>query len=510
MSVFSSIYNWFVPKRIHRIHHSMNHPHDVQQKWFHTLIATAAQTEWGKRYGYSSIKHHSEFAERVPVSDYESFKTHIARVRNGEQNVLWPSRINWFARSSGTTGDKSKFIPVSQESLKECHYKGGIDLVALYCHQHPESRFFNGKGLIMGGSLHVSNVNNLPYYEGDLSAVLIRNLPFYADLLRVPSRSVALMGEWESKIQKIAETTVHKKVTSLSGVPSWTLLLLKRMLEMTGKSSIHEVWPDLEVFFHGGVNFLPYKAQFDKIIPPAQMNYVETYNASEGFFGIQDLPGNDSMLLMLDYGIFYEFCTPDQLDQEHPKVKTLDEVVPGENYAMLISTNAGLWRYLIGDTIIFTSVNPYRIQISGRTKSFINAVGEELIVDNAEKAISIACQRSHAVINEYTAAPVFFSDSENAAHEWLIEFDRPPDDMKEFCNQFDEALKSLNSDYEAKRHQDMVLRLPIIRTVPPGTFYRWMKQKGKLGGQHKVPRLANNRQFVEEILRILEEKASAS
>jgi hypothetical protein len=483
----------------------MDHPHQVQQEWFHKLLAAAERTEWGKKYGYASIKSHKEFAERVPVSDYESFKTHIARVRKGEQNILWPSRINWFARSSGTTGDKSKFIPVSRESLRDCHYKGARDLVSLYCNHHPNTKLFTGKGLIMGGSHHMNKVNHKSYYEGDLSAVLIENLPFFGDFFRVPGRSIALMSEWETKIQKIAESTIDKNVTSLSGVPSWTLLLLKRILEMTGKPSVREVWPDLEVFFHGGVNFLPYKAQFDRIIPPGHINYVETYNASEGFFGMQDLPGNDSMLLMLDYGIFYEFCPPDQLGKEHPKVKTLDEVAEGENYAMVISTNAGLWRYLIGDTIIFTSLDPYRIQISGRTKSFINAVGEELIVDNAEKAMSIACQRSHAVINEYTAAPVFFSDSENAAHEWLIEFEKPPDDMKEFCTLFDEALKSLNSDYEAKRYLDMVLRIPIIRTMPPGTFYKWMKQKGKLGGQHKVPRLANNRMYVEEILQILEE-----
>ncbi|MDD5506909.1 MAG: GH3 auxin-responsive promoter family protein [Bacteroidales bacterium] len=504
MTLLSSIYKGYVSKRIRRIQFCMDHPHQVQQEWFHRLLATAEKTEWGKKYGYSSIKDHKEFAERVPVSDYESFKTLIARIRNGEQNILWPSRINWFARSSGTTGDKSKFIPISRESLQECHYNGAKDLISLYCHHHPATRFFTGKGLIMGGSHHASKVNHKSYYEGDLSAVLIENLPLIADILRVPGRSIALMSEWESKIQRIAESTIHKNVTSLSGVPSWTLLLLKRILEMTGKPTIREVWPSLEVFFHGGVNFLPYKDQFNKIIPPEGMNYVETYNASEGFFGIQDLPENNSMLLMLDHGIFYEFCPPDQLGKDHPRVKTLDEVSEGENYAMIISTNAGLWRYMIGDTIIFTSLDPYRIQISGRTKSFINVVGEELIVDNAEKAISIACQRSHAVINEYTAAPVFFSDSENAAHEWLIEFEKPPADIREFCILFDEALKSLNSDYEAKRHQDMVLRMPIIRILPSGTFYRWMKQKGKLGGQNKVPRLANNRMYVEEILQILE------
>ncbi len=505
MALLSSVVSWIIKKRIHRIEHFMKFPHDVQQAWFHKLITAAETTEWGKKYGYTSIKSHRDFIERVPISDYESFKIHIARVRKGEQNILWPSRINWFARSSGTTGDKSKFIPVSQESLKECHFKGGKDLLSLYCTHHPDTVLFEGKGLIMGGSHRVTEIKRVPYYEGDLSAVLIQNLPFWANFVRVPNRSITLMSEWETKIEKIAESTLHKRVTSLSGVPSWTLLLLKRILEISGQTNIREVWPDLEAFFHGGVNFLPYKAQFDRIIPPDGMNYVETYNASEGFFGIQDLPGNDTMLLMLDYGIFYEFLSPDQWGKENPQVKTLDEVVTGENYAMVISTNAGLWRYLIGDTIIFTSLNPYRIQISGRTKSFINAVGEELIVDNAEKAISIACQKSHAVINEYTAAPVFFNDSKIAAHEWLMEFEKPPGNLDEFCTIFDEALKSLNSDYEAKRYQNMVLRKPIIRTLPSLTFYKWMKQKGKLGGQHKVPRLANNRHYVDEIMKIMKE-----
>ncbi|MBP6978850.1 MAG: GH3 auxin-responsive promoter family protein [Lentimicrobiaceae bacterium] len=505
MTLISAAASQIIKSRIRRIGHFMKNPHEVQQDWFHRLITTAAKTAWGKKYGYDSIRSYQDYADRVPISDYESFKTQIARVRQGEQNILWPSPIHWFARSSGTTGDKSKFIPVSQESLKECHYKGAMDLVSLYLNHHPESGVFRGKGLIMGGSSRVSSVNNESYYEGDLSAVLIQNLPFYADFFRIPNRSIALMSEWETKIERIAETTLHRNVTSLSGVPSWTLLLLKRILEISGKTSIHDVWPELEVFFHGGVSFLPYKSQYDRIIPAEKMNYVESYNASEGFFGIQDLPDNDSMLLMLDYGIFYEFFTTDQLQQEQPRAKTLDEIVTGENYAMVITTNAGLWRYLIGDTVIFTSLDPYRIQVSGRTKSFINAVGEELIVDNAEKAMQIACQKSLAVINEYTAGPVYFNDSENAAHEWLLEFEKPPADFGEFCTFFDEALKSVNSDYEAKRHQDMVLRKPIIRMLPNGTFYRWMKKRGKLGGQNKVPRLSNNRDYVEEILKIVKE-----
>ncbi len=505
MTLISALASSIIKHRMHRIEHFMKKPHEVQKEWFRKLITTAENTEWGRKYDYHSIRSYREYADRVPVSDYESFKSTIARVRNGEQNILWPSRINWFARSSGTTSDKSKFIPVSRESMEACHYKGAMDLLSLYMSHHPESGFFKGKGLIMGGSNRISAINSESFYEGDLSAVLIQNLPFYADFFRVPSRSVALMSEWETKIEKIAETTLHSNVTSLSGVPSWTILLLKRILEISGKKNIHDVWPGLEVFFHGGVSFLPYKSQYDRIITPGKMNYVESYNASEGFFGIQDLPENDSMLLMLDYGIFYEFLTTDQLGEEQPQAKTLDEIVTGINYAMVITTNAGLWRYLIGDTVVFTSLKPYRIQISGRTKSFINAVGEELIVDNAEKAMSIACQKSLAVINEYTAAPVYFNDSGNVAHEWLLEFEKPPADLDAFCTFFDDALKSVNSDYEAKRHQNMVLRKPIIRTLPNGTFYKWMKQRGKLGGQNKVPRLSNNRHYVEEIMKIVNE-----
>lgn len=505
MALFSSVMSWLIKKRVHQIELFMKYPHEMQQEWFRKLITTAVRTEWGKTHGYSSIRNYKEFAERVPISDYESFRSYIERLRKGEQNILWPSEIKWFARSSGTTGNRSKFIPVSQESLEECHFKGGKDLLSLYCFHHPDTRLFDGKGLILGGSHRMTEVNNESYYDGDLSAILIQNLPFYADFYRVPHRSIALMSEWEAKIEKMAESTINHNVTSVSGVPSWTLLLLKRILEIAGKSTIHEVWPNLEVYFHGGVNFLPYKVQYDKIIDPGRMNYVETYNASEGFFGIQDIPGHDEMLLMLDYGIFYEFIPQDQLVRDHPKVKTLEEVEKGENYALVISTNAGLWRYLIGDTVVFTSLNPFRIRISGRTKSFINAVGEELIVDNAEKAMAIACRKSHAVVTEYTAGPVYFSDSENAAHEWLIEFEKPPAELEAFIHWFDEALTSLNSDYEAKRYQNLILRKPIIRALPPGTFYRWMKKKGKLGGQYKVPRLANDRTYVEEIMSLVKE-----
>jgi hypothetical protein len=489
-------------KRVHQIDLFKKYPYEVQMEWFLKLIAAGEKTEWGKMYDYPSIRTYHDFAERVPVSDYDALKPYIARLRSGEQNILWPTEIRWYAKSSGTTSDKSKFIPVSQESLEECHFKGAKDLLSLYCFNHPDSQIFDGKAVIMGGSHRITELANSSYYEGDLSAILIQNIPFWADFIRVPSRSIALMSEWESKIEKIAHTTIGHDVTNISGVPSWTLLLLKRILEITGKSNILEVWPNLEVFFHGGVNFRPYRAQFEQLIPSAGMNFMETYNASEGFFGIQDQPGIPEMLLMLDYGIFYEFIPADQFGRSDSKVCTLEEVREGENYAMVITTNAGLWRYLIGDTVVFTCTNPYRIQISGRTKTFINAVGEELIVDNAEKAIQTACLRCQAVVTEYTAAPLFHNNSQNVSHEWLIEFEKPPANLQEFIDIFDEALKSVNSDYEAKRYQDLLLLKPIVHILPPNTFYGWMKKKGKLGGQHKVPRLANDRRYVEDILKM--------
>ncbi|HNQ84120.1 MAG TPA: GH3 auxin-responsive promoter family protein [Bacteroidales bacterium] len=502
MALINSVLYWLIKKRIHQIDLFIKYPHDVQAEWFRRLITTAKDTEWGKEYGYSSISNVGQYRERVPVSTYEDLKGRIDLMRQGKQNILWPTDIRWFAKSSGTTDDRSKFIPVSQESLEECHYKGGKDMLSLYCNNFPNTALFSGRGLAIGGSHKISEINAESYYDGDLSAIIIQNLPFWAEFIRVPRKSTALMDNWEEKIEMMADETIPHNLTSLSGVPSWMLLLLRRVLEKTGKSDIMEVWPNLEVYFHGGVNFTPYREQFRQIIRAGEMNYMETYNASEGFFGLQDCSDSSELLLMLDYGIFYEFIPVSELDNDHPRACNLDEVDTETHYAMVISTNAGLWRYLIGDTVKFTSINPFRIRITGRTKNFINAVGEEVIIDNAEKALAVACRKCHAVVNEYTAAPLFLEKEKKVAHEWLIEFDTPPPDLEYFTETLDNALKSLNSDYEAKRFHDLILLPPVIRIMAPGTFYNWLKNKGKLGGQNKVPRLSNHRTIIEEILTV--------
>jgi hypothetical protein len=499
MALLNSIFSWIMKQRIHQIELFLKYPNEVQQDWLFKLLAAARNTEWGIKHDYVSIKSAEEFRNRVPVQNYETIKSYIVRLRQGEQNLLWHSDIKWFAKSSGTTSDKSKFIPVSLESLEECHFKGGKDLLSIYCNNNPDTKLFDGKLLSLGGSHRINSFSNESFY-GDLSAILIQNLPFWIQLLRTPDLSIALMDEWEEKIDRMARVTMLEDVTNISGVPSWTMVLLKRILELSDKKDLNEVWPNLELFVHGGVSFTPYREQFKKIIPKSSMNYLETYNASEGFFGIQDQHKSDEMLLMLDYGIYYEFMDMDDVAKENPATIGLDKVVPFKEYALIISTNAGLWRYQIGDTVMFTSTNPYRIKITGRTASFINAFGEELIVDNAEKAMAEACDRTSSVVKDYTAAPVYITENTNGAHEWLIEFEKAPPDLKQFSIYLDEALKKLNSDYEAKRYLDMALRQPILRAMPENTFYRWLKSKDKLGGQHKVPRLSNNRKIVDEIL----------
>jgi len=501
--MFGSLISWLIKKRFHQIELFMKYPHEVQDELFEKLIRSAQNTEWGKKYGYSSVNNYEDYCERVPVSDYDSLQPWIERVRSGEQNVLWHSDIKHFAKSSGTTSGRSKFIPVSSEAFEDCHYKAGKDLICIYLNMRPESDLFQGKGVVMGGSHTINEINNETYYTGDLSAILMNNLPFWVEFYRTPSLSIALMSEWEEKIEKMAAITMTHDVTNISGVPSWSLLLLKRILEISGKTDISEVWPNLEVFFHGGVSFLPYRDQFRKIISSEKMFYMETYNASEGFFGIQDCPNSTDMLLMLDYGIFYEFMPVGELGTVSPKTIPLHEVNTGVNYAMIISTNGGLWRYMIGDTVVFTSVNPYRIKITGRTKHFINAFGEELIVDNAERALKIAAEKCSTAVTEYTAAPVYIDDDTRACHQWLIEFENEPDNLGYFTETLDNALKSLNSDYEAKRYKDMVLQRPEVISVPKRTFYNWLKMKGKLGGQHKVPRLSNDRLIINEILEMM-------
>ncbi len=513
MALINSVISWIIKQRIHQIELFLKYPHEVQEDWLKRLLFEAQDTEWGRKYDYKSINNVEEYRNRVPISDYEAFSPYIQRLIKGEQNLLWNTDIKWFAKSSGTTSEKSKFIPISRESLEECHYKGGKDMFAIYCNNNPDTYVFDGKGLAISGSRKFFELNNEAYY-GDLSAIIIQNLPLWAEFYRIPDLSIALMDEWESKIDKLAAATITKNVTNLSGVPSWTLLLIKKVLEISGKDNLCQVWPNLELYAHGGVNFKPYKEQFMKLIPSDKMHYLETYNASEGFFGIQDRNDADDMLLMLDYGMFYEFIPFQELSNlqtlnsqlptpNSPKALSIHEVELDKNYALVITTNGGLWRYLIGDTVKFTSLNPYRIQITGRTKSFINAFGEEVIVDNAERALNIACEKSESLVNEYTAAPIYIEDGKNAAHEWLIEFEKAPQNLEYFTEILDNALKSLNSDYEAKRYRNLILCKPLIRSIPPGTFYKWLKKKGRLGGQNKVPRLSNDRQYIEEILSLI-------
>jgi hypothetical protein len=503
MSLFNSVFTWFMKKRIHQIELFMKYPNEVQREWFEQLISSAEDTEWGRKYDYKSISTPQQFKERVPIQTYDTLKPYIERMLKGEQNILWPSEIRWFAKSSGTTNDRSKFIPVSEESLEECHFKGGKDLLTIYFNNRPDSGMFNGKILTLGGSHQISQLSPDTSF-GDLSAVLMKNLPLWAELHRTPNLDIALLENFEEKIEKMAHATKDVNVTSLSGVPTWNLILFKRILEITGKNNLLEVWPNLELYFHGAVNFTPYREQFKKLIPCDKMYYLETYNASEGFFGIQDLEEPGDMLLMLDYGVYYEFLPIEYLHDENPPTLNLDEVQLDKNYALIISTNAGLWRYLIGDTIRFTSLAPYRIQITGRTKHFINAFGEELIIDNAERALDEACQQTGAIIRDYTAAPIYFNANECGAHEWVIEFEKKPAEFDRFVDLLDETLRRVNSDYDAKRFKDMALRRPQIQIAPKGTFFNWMKEKGKLGGQHKVPRLANNREYVDSILKMME------
>lgn len=487
---------------MHQIALFMKYPDEVQDEWFASLINDAIGTEWGKKYDYRSIENLRQFKERVPIQNYDTLKPYIERMLNGEQNILWPSEIKWFAKSSGTTNDRSKFIPVSEESLEECHFKGGKDMLAIYCNNRPDAKMFTGKSLVLGGSHQINQLSPDSFY-GDLSAVIIKNLPFWAEMLRTPDMSIALMDNYEEKIEKMARATIDINVTNIAGVPTWTIILAKRILEITGKQNLLEVWPHLELYVHGAVNFDPYRAQFKKLIPNKEMYYLETYNASEGFFGIQDQSDSNDLLLMLDYGIYYEFIPLENVDKENPDTLSLSEVEKDKNYAMVISTNAGLWRYMIGDTVKFTSLSPYRVRITGRTKHFINAFGEEVIIDNAEKALNKACADTGAHIRDYTACPIYFNEDEPGAHEWIIEFEKKPKEFERFVDILDNTLREVNSDYDAKRFKDMALKRPTVHSAPNNTFYNWLKAKGKLGGQHKVPRLANERKYVEEILKMM-------
>lgn len=492
--------------RFSQIEYFMRNPHVVQSELLQNLLLTARHTEFGTRYDFKSIHTYEQFVNRVPIHTYEQIFPSIERLMRGEQNILWPTEVKWFSKSSGTTNARSKFIPVTLEALDNCHFKGGKDLLSIYINNYPDTKIFDGKGLGVGGSHQVNELDpTASSFYGDVSAVIMQNLPVWAEFIRTPSLEIALMDNWESKIERMASEVAKVNVTQIAGVPTWTILLIQRIVEFTGKKNIMEVWPSLEVFFHGAVAFGPYRSLFKSLIPSDSMNYWETYNASEGFFGIQDQKNSEEMLLMLDYGIFYEFIPSEDVNKENPKSLSLEQVEIGKNYAMIITTNAGLWRYNIGDTVKFTSTNPYRIKISGRTKHFINAFGEELIVENAEHAIAKACEQSGAVIDNFTAAPVYLQQGKKGAHEWVVEFRVFPYDLTHFTNILDETLRSVNSDYDAKRTKDLALIAPTVHCAQQGTFYAWMKKRGKLGGQNKVPRLSNTREYIDELLTMIYE-----
>ena len=498
--IINSIISWFLRKRKHQIDLFLKYPIDVQDELLLELVNTAKNTEFGKEKNFAIVKNHEDFAANVPIQKYETFEPLIERCRKGEQNLFWPSDIKWFAKSSGTTNAKSKFIPVSDDALEYCHLKAGKDMLCWYVHDNEDAQLFTGKGLRLGGSSEVYQDNGS--YFGDLSAIIIENMPFWADFSSAPSQEVALLSDWETKMDAIIDETIDENITSLAGVPSWMLVLLNRVLERSGKENILEVWPNLEVYFHGGVNFNPYREQYKKMIPKASFKYYEIYNASEGFFAIQDKNHSKELLLMLDYGIFYEFIPMSEYVGESSKTITLANVKININYALIITTNAGLWRYLIGDTIRFTSLEPHRIKITGRTKHYINVFGEELCIENVEDALKLACEKTAAIILDYTVGPIFMEGKEKGGHEWIIEFSKKPTSIGYFSEVLDNGLKSINSDYEAKRYLNITLMAPKIHQAKENLFYTWLKKKNKLGGQHKVPRLSNSRAFVEELLEL--------
>jgi hypothetical protein len=474
----------------------------AQRNVLQHLVTQAQYTEFGRKYHFSRMFTVKDFKTRIPIHEYDDLKPYIKRMMQGEQNILWNTPINWFAKSSGTTSDKSKFIPVSDESLKDIHFKGSKDVLTNYYKNFPDSDLLTGKSLVVGGSHQVYSLDEDIQY-GDLSAVLMQNTPFWGHWIRTPELKIALLDEWESKIEQLAKNTVNENVTSLAGVPTWTIILIKRILEISGKKTLKEVWPNLELYMHGGVSFTPYRKQINKLIG-APINYLEMYNASEGFFAAQNMPDDEGLLLYTDHGIFYEFLPVEEYGKANAKTVGLKQVELNKNYALVITTNGGLWRYLVGDTIQFSSLKPFKIKVTGRLKHYMNAFGEEVIVDNADKAIAIASAKTNSIVKDYTAAPVFFTEQNNGAHQWLIEFETPPADLNLFTFELDEALKSLNSDYEAKRYKNIALRLPMVHSLQKDTFNKWLKSKGKLGGQHKVPRLNNERKMIEEILSIAE------
>ena len=501
MPLINSLISWVNLKRLNQIDDFKKNPFYYQEDCFNYLIRKADKTIYGMQYDYKSIRSIETFQDRVPITRYDDLKAYIHRMIKGESHVLWPRDVKWYAKSSGTTNDKSKYIPVSRDSMEECHFKGGKDVFVIYTNNVPDSRIYTGKSLTLGGSHQVSPINEKSHI-GDLSAIYIENVPFFLDLKRTPDASIALIEAFDEKIARIAEVSIKENVTSIVGVPSWNLIMLQYILKVTGKQHIHEIWPNLEVFAHGGINFLPYIEQYKKILPLSQMNYIETYNASEGFFAIQDDLNDNGMLLMMDYGVFYEFIPISEIDNENPQVLTIDDVEQGKIYALVISTSGGLWRYLLGDTVEFTSLYPHKIIIKGRTKHFINAFGEELMIDNAEKALKVACSKTNAQISEYSAAPIYITDKNKGRHQWIIEFAQKPDNFEAFTQFLDQELQKINSDYEAKRQNGSSLSKPEIILAKTGLFINWMKKRGKLGGQNKVPRLSNHREYIDNLLEL--------
>lgn len=497
MKLLSPAISKFARLRLNAIEQWMEHPVETQRDVLQHLITQGQYTEFGRKYQLNKTFRIRDFKEAVPIHSYDDLKPFIDRMMQGEEHVLWNTPVEWFAKSSGTTSDRSKFIPLSQQSLDENHYQASKDLLTLFYHHYPESDLLTGKGLVIGGSHQVGQLNEDIRF-GDLSAVLLQNTPFWGNWLRTPELSIALMDEWETKIESLAQSTILENVTSVSGVPTWTLVLFKRILEITGKSCIKEVWPELELYIHGGVSFVPYRGQFEKIVG-GPIRYLETYNASEGFFAAQSNEDENGMLLYLDHGIFYEFMPLEEFGKETPRTIGLSHVEPGRHYAPVITTTGGLWRYLLGDTIQFTTTFPFRVKVSGRIRHYINAFGEEVMVENTDRAIAEACHKTGATVIDYTAAPIYFSEQSNGAHEWLIEFGMPPHHYETFADRLDEALRKVNSDYDAKRHKDIALRRLVLQVLPAGTFNEWLRRKGKLGGQHKVPRLSNERTILEEI-----------
>lgn len=498
----NTVFSWFITKRVHQIELFMKHPIEVQEELFQYLIEEAGATRFGFDHNFQQIKSIADFKAQVPIRSYEEFRPYIDRIKDGEEQVTWPTKVKWFAKSSGTTDHNSKYIPVTAESLEDCHYKGGKDLLSIYYHFNPEARLYNGKTLVVGGSSKIIH-DHQGKLTGDLSAIIIDNLPSWVENKRTPSKEIALMENWEEKLEAMAEATMNEDVTNIAGVPSWTLLLLQKICAKKGIKSIHEAWPNLELYMHGGISFLPYKKQFEDLFS-RPVHFMETYNASEGFFGIQDRPEADDMLLMLDYGIFYEFIPIENIQDPHPISMGLGEVEIGPSYAMVISTNGGLWRYLIGDTVRFTSTHPFRIKITGRTKQYINIAGEELMVENAEIALFETCNKHHCSINDYTVGPIMEEGNQIAHHHWIIEFNSAPEKTESFAKDLDEQLRKLNSDYDAKRKGDLNLNALHIETVPNQTFLSWMKQRGKLGGQNKVPRLHPTPKYIHELQHFIE------